>query len=126
MLERLETDAMVYNQQVNIISADFENLYCVQNIRKLGKEGDPSDSHRPLILEKVLPFYKKWFGLKTKQIKEDFQLSFGENIAFSCNQPLSFNAPPATSKPTQDVESTMTAPESSSSGGFVFSLDEDF
>ena len=126
MIERLETDEMVYNQQVNIISADFENLYCVQNIRKLGKEGDPSDYHRPIIVEKVLPFYKKWFGLKTKQIKEDFPLSFGENNAFSFNQPLSFNAPPAMSKPTQDAAPTMAAPESSSSGGFVFSLDEDF
>jgi len=68
VVEVLASGTKVYNDKVEIVSADFITLYLVQNIRKLGKRGEPLDKdvHRSLIINVVKEKTKKLFQTKFK------------------------------------------------------------
>ena len=66
VVEEMASGTKVYNDKVEIVSADFMTLYLVNNIRKLGKRGGAleKDVHRPLIINVVKEQTKKLFQTK--------------------------------------------------------------
>lgn len=133
VVEVLITDKMIYNDKVKVISADFQELYTVDNIRKLGKQGGPKDKFRDLITVAVRAHYEKWFGM-LPEVKQqvsanlDFgSMSFGsadEENEFGFGNGCDMFGNPLPSKPVAVPEPAEPAAPTASS--FTFSLDEDF
>ena len=128
VVEELSTGPKVYNDSVRIISADFKELYLVENIRKLGKKGAAPDTHRAKIVDVVRPVYEEWFGLaplpkpvaQNDMVENDFGFGnvgddglFGDGLAMFGN-------------PVANPAGKTPPPPAPTSVGFTFSMDEDF
>mmetsp|Transcript_50555 Transcript_50555/g.121770 ORF Transcript_50555/g.121770 Transcript_50555/m.121770 type:complete len:141 (-) Transcript_50555:155-577(-) len=128
VVEELCTGPKVYNDSVRIVSADFEELYTVSNIRKLGKQGAAPDAHRAKIVDAVRPVYEEWFGLAPvpkqmseadKMVENDFGFgNAGDEGMFGSGLDMFGN-------PIKTSEKSAPPPEPASMS-FTFSMDEDF
>jgi hypothetical protein len=127
VIEELCTGPKVYNDSVRIVSADFKELYMVNNIRKLGKKGAAPDVHRAKIMDAVRPVYEEWFGLAPlpkqmadNMVENDFGFgNTGDEGMFGNGLDMFGNPIP---KPT---EKPVPPPEPATMN-FTFSMDEDF
>ena len=134
VVEELCTGPKVYNDKVRIVSADFKELYLVDNIRKLGKKGDPPDMHRTRILHAVQPVYEEWFGLtplpKADLLQTDFlvenDFGFGNTEDNMFGDGVDMFGNPITKPDAKDAKSVEPPPPEPPSMGYTFSLDEDF
>ena len=139
VVEEMISGPKEYNHSVQIMSADFEVLYTVPNIRKLGKKGFKEDAHRQPIVNAVKQKYGVLFEMKFDSVDD-----FGGGDMFMSSMPTPVKAPSVVAAPsTTSPDSILTPPVSTSSstlkqqvvveepsmggvGGFMFSLDEDF
>ena len=125
VVEELSTGPKEYNDTGRIVSADFKELYLVQNIRKLGKKGMPPDTHRAKIVDAVRRVYEKWFGL-TPLPKDDVMSendfgfgNTGDDNMFGGGLDMFGN--PIAKEPEKPAPSPEVAPTN-----FTFTMDEDF
>ena len=136
VVEELVTGPEVYNHTVHVASADFEVLYTVDNIRKLGKRGAKEDSQRQPIVRTVQNKYSVLFGMtfETTQTENKVNDDFGSDMFMSSMpSPVKQVQASASTSPDSVVTpvSTADAPKPPAAdtggfGGFAFSMDEDF
>ena len=131
VVEELCTGPKEYNDKVKIVSADFKELYIVNNIRKLGKKGDRTDSHRARIMDTIRPVYEEYFGLPPKSeapLSEENNIMTENSLDFGNVEGESMfgNGTDMFGNPIAKSPEKAAAPAEPSAGGFVFSLDEDF
>ena len=145
VVEQLVTGPEIYNHEVTIMSADFNVLYTVDNIRKLGKEGFKEDKHRTPIVNVVKTVYKQLFDMQFENDEKEEKMSFtlddfGDDDMFMSNMPTpvkkkvavespspdSVVTPPEIAAPAAATKQLIPEPVVEDAGGFVFSMDEDF
>lgn len=145
VVEQLVTGPEIYNHEVTIMSADFNVLYTVDNIRKLGKEGFKEDKHRTPIVNVVKTVYKQLFDMQFENDEKEEKMSFtlddfgGDDMFMSTMptpvkkkvtvespSPDSVVTPPEIAAPAAATKQLIPEPVVEDAGGFVFSMDEDF
>ena len=123
VVEELSTGPKVYNDKVEVVSADFVTLHLVDNIRKLGKRGDAKrDLHRQHIVDAVKERTKSLFhffslpsdvAASVPLVPDDFggdmfgSDEFGSDMFMS-----SMSASAATPTPVKIMTETSTSPNS--------------
>ena len=135
VVEELVTGPEVYNHTVQVTSADFDLLYTVDNIRKLGKRGAKEDSQRQPIVRTVQNKYIVLFGMTFETTQKENEVNdFGSDM-FMSSMPTPVKQVRASASPSPDSVvtpvSTADAPKPPAAdtggfGGFAFSMDEDF
>ena len=135
VVEELVTGPEVYNHTVQVTSADFDLLYTVDNIRKLGKRGAKEDSQRQPIVRTVQNKYIVLFGMTFETTQKENEVNdFGSDM-FMSSMPTPVKQVQASASPSPDSVvtpvSTADAPKPPAAdtggfGGFAFSMDEDF
>ena len=138
------TNKNVYNDKVRIVSPDNQLLYEVENIRKLPKKRGRVTSQKEAAMDAVFSYCQQWLGATfemPKGIENEFaQGNVPDSVLLSPSVATFAKADAAT--PSTSMEEQAAAfdfssldneemafeekPSAFASGGFDFSLDEDF